>query len=66
MVSNSSFVEGASLMVPETTAKEADRRAKEIFDREAAYAKPFIQCLGMVYMVGVQAGIEAAMRCRND
>lgn len=53
-----------TLTVPESTAKEADRRAKEIFDREAAFSKPFVQCLGMIYMVGVQAGIDAAMKDR--
>ncbi len=54
-----SFVEGPTLMVPEALAKEADRRAREIFDHEAAFSKPFNECLGMIYMVGVRAGIDA-------
>ena len=65
-VAPESFVDGGTLMVPETVGQEADRRAREIFDREAAFAKPFNECLGMIYMVGVQAGIAAAHHDAED
>lgn len=45
--------------VPDHFAQQADRRAYDEFMKEARSGASFLQCLGMVYMVGVQAGIEA-------
>lgn len=58
-----SFVDvTGALNVPEAFAQQADRRAFEIFEREAAFNQPFKKCLGQIYMVGVQAGIIAARK----
>ena len=48
-----------NLTMPESITKCSDKRAREIFDQEAAYGKSFNECLGMIYLVGMRAGIEA-------
>lgn len=56
-----SFVDdGGDLNVPEHMALMADQRAFEIFSKEVHFGLSFKKCLGMIYMVGVRAGIEAA------
>jgi hypothetical protein len=49
--------------IPETLAVKADRRALEIFEREARYERTFQQCLGQVYLIGLKVGLEIANQC---
>ncbi len=52
--------------VPETVAEKADVRALEIFEAEARFGKTFRECLGMIWMMGIQAGYEAANAVETD
>ena len=52
--------ENKTTQIPEALARKADRRALEIFEREARLSRTFAECLGQVYMVGVTAGLEGA------
>lgn len=49
--------------IPEALARKADRRALEIFEREARLSRTFAECLGQVYMVGVKAGLDRHDPC---
>lgn len=47
--------------IPRALANQADKRARAIFEQECRYGRSFNEAIGAVYMIGIQAGIEAAL-----
>ena len=67
MAETTSFIdECGQLNVPEHMALMADQRAFEIFEKEVHFGISFKKCLGMIYMVGVRAGIAAARGMKEE
>ncbi len=44
--------------IPTAIARQADNRALEIFENAALFGKTFKECLGEIYMIGIQAGAQ--------